>query len=148
MLDISTVNSPAFCCGKTFRVCYPQRTTHSDTFWLDWLKSVSRYSQQGVNGQTLVMCIQPALSRGEYSMLNTSDLPNDARECSLRQVLDMKAPSKYFLSGKAIAYLHTREPKRLPLHLQLKADGDITIARSSLQRKEALAGLRLMNVSD
>ena len=81
-------------------------------------------------------------------MLNTSDLPNDARECSLRQVLDLKAPSKYFLSGKAIAYLHTREPKRLPLHLQLKADGDITIARSSLQRKEALAGLRLMNVSD
>lgn len=47
MLDLLTGNSRASCCGKTFRVYYPQRTTHSDTFWLDWLKSVSRYNQRG-----------------------------------------------------------------------------------------------------
>ena len=112
MLDAKTVSNRAFCCGKTFRVYYPQRTTHSDTFWLDWLKSVSRYNQQGVNGQTLVMCIRPELSRGESSMLNTSDLPNDAKECLLWQVLDSVVLPKYSLSVKACAGILRRAKQR------------------------------------
>lgn len=112
MLDTKTENSRAFCCGKTFRVYYPQRTTHSDTFWLDWLKSVSRYNQQGVNGQTLVMCIRPELSRGESSMLNTSDSPNDAKECLLWQVLDSAVSPKYSLSAKACAGILRRAKQR------------------------------------
>ena len=112
MLDTKTVSSRVFCCGKTFRVYYPQRTTHSDTFWLDWLKSVSRYNQQGVNGQTLVMCIQPALSRGESSMLNTSELPNDAVGCLLWQVLDREVSPKYSLSAKACAGILRRAEAR------------------------------------
>lgn len=112
MLDTKTVSSRAFCCGKTFRVYYPQRTTHSDTFWLDWLKSVSRYNQQGVDGQTLVMCIRPELSRGESSMLNTSDSPNDAKECLLWQVLDSVVSPRYSLSAKACAGILRRARQR------------------------------------
>lgn len=111
------------------------------TFWLDWLKSVSRYNQQGVSGQTLVMCIRPELSRGESSMLNTSELPNDAVGCLLWQVLDREVSPGYYLSKKAIAYLAKREVRRLPLLLQLKADGDLTIARSLLTKKTAYDGL-------
>lgn len=112
MLDTKTVSSRAFCCGKTFRVYYPQKTTHSDTFWLDWFKSVSHCNQQGLNGQTLVMCIHPELSRGESSMLNTSDSPNDASACSLWQVLEKEASPKYFLSAKACKGILNRAEKR------------------------------------
>lgn len=112
MLDTKTVSSRAFCCGKTFRVYYPQKTTHSDTFWLDWFKSVSHCNQQGLNGQTLVMCIRPELSRGESSMLNTSDSPNDASACSLWQVLEKEASPKYFLSAKACKGILNRAEKR------------------------------------
>ena len=115
MLDTKTVSSRVFCCGKTFRVYYPPRTTHSDTFWLDWLKSVSRYNQQGANGQTLVMCIRPELSRGESSMLNTSDSPNDAKECLLWQVLDSAVSPKYSLSAKACAGILRRAEQRRKL---------------------------------
>ena len=38
----------------------------------------------------------PELSRGEHSMLNTSDSPNDASACSLWQVLEKEASPKYF----------------------------------------------------
>lgn len=141
MLDTKTVNSHAFCCGKTFQVYYPPRTTHSDTFWLDWFKNVSHCSQQGENGQTQVYCIQLELSRGEHSMLNTSDSPNDASACSLWQVLDPEVSPRYFLSKKAIAYLAKREVRRLPLLLQLKVDGDLTIARSLSAKKMAYDGL-------
>ena len=141
MLDLLTENSRVFCCGKTFQVYYPPRTTHSDTFWLDWLKSVSHYNRQGQDGQTLVMCIQPALSRGESSMLNTSELPNDAVGCLLWQVLDREVSPRYYLSKKGIAYLAKREVRRLPLLLQLKADGDITIARSLSAKNTAYDGL-------
>lgn len=112
MLDAKTASNRAFCCGKTFRVYYPQRTTHSDTFWLDWLKNVSHYNQQGQDGQTLVMCIQPALSRGESSMLNTSELPNDAVGCLLWQVLDREVSPKYSLSAKACAGILRRAEAR------------------------------------
>lgn len=112
MLDTKTVSSRAFCCGKTFRVYYPPRTTHSDTFWLDWFKNVSHCSQQGENGQTQVYCIQLELSRGEHSMLNTSDSPNDASACSLWQVLEKEASPKYFLSAKACKGILNRAEKR------------------------------------
>lgn len=112
MLDLLTENSRVFCCGKTFQVYYPPRTTHSDTFWLDWLKSVSHYNRQGQDGQTLVMCIQPALSRGESSMLNTSELPNDAVGCLLWQVLDREVSPRYSLSAKACAGILRRAEAR------------------------------------
>ena len=112
MLDLLTENSHASCCGKTFQVCYPPRTTHSDTFWLDWLKNVSHYNWQGQDGQTLVMCIQPALSRGESSMLNTSELPNDAVGCLLWQVLDREVSPRYSLSAKACAGILRRAEAR------------------------------------
>lgn len=112
MLDTKTVSSRVFCCGKTCQVYYPPRTTHSDTFWLDWLKSASHYNRQGQDGQTLVMCIQPALSRGESSMLNTSELPNDAVGCLLWQVLDREVSPRYSLSAKACAGILRRAEAR------------------------------------
>lgn len=112
MLDYKITNRRAFCCGKTYQVFYPPRTTHSDTFWLDWLKNVSHYNRQGQDGQTLVMCIQPALSRGESSMLNTSELPNDAVGCLLWQVLDREVSPRYSLSAKACAGILRRAKAR------------------------------------
>ena len=103
--------------------------------------TLSVINQQGQDGQTLVMCIQPALSRGESSMLNTSELPNDAVGCSLWQVLDREVSPRYYLSKNGIAYLAKREVRRLPLLLQLKADGDITIARSLSAKNTAYDGL-------
>lgn len=112
MSDNKTDNHPASSCGKTYPVCYPPRTTHSDTFWLDWFRHVSHYNRQGENGQTLVMCIQPELSLGESSMLNTSVSPNAAKECSLWQVLDQEASPKYSLSKKACEGILHRAEKR------------------------------------
>ena len=72
-------------------------------FWLDWFKNVSHCSQQGENGQTQVYCIQLELSRGEHSMLNTSDSPNDASACSLVwQVLEKARRPNNLLSAKKL----------------------------------------------
>ena len=122
MSDTKTNSHLAYLSGKTYQVCYPPRTTHSDIFWLDWFKNVSHYNQQGENGRTLVMCIRHELSCGESSMLNTSDLPNDVSECSLWQVLESEVSPKYSLSKRACeGILRRAEARKKALPPLLKA---------------------------
>jgi hypothetical protein len=61
--------------------------------------------QQGENGQTLVVCLDPReQSRGEFSMPNISEWHNDADVCLLSQVLETTLiPQRFFLSSMACA---------------------------------------------
>jgi hypothetical protein len=59
----------------------------------------------------------PGLSagrRGGFSMLNTSDSPNDAAACSLSSVLEPPdvIPSRFFLSARACLGILRRAAKR------------------------------------
>lgn len=61
------------------------------------------------------------VSRGESSMLNISEYPNDVVESSLSAILEETAQEKYYLSAKACAGILRRAEKRgkaLPMQLQ------------------------------
>jgi len=49
--------------------------------------------------------------RGEFWTVNTSESPNDAKECSLLDVLEKNAHPKYYLSKKAVAGMIRRSIK-------------------------------------
>ena len=49
---------------------------------------------------------------GVSSTLNTTERPNDVRESTLSQTLDLSAPAKYNLSGKACLGILRRAEKR------------------------------------
>ena len=102
MLDISTVNSPAFCCGKTSPESCKPKTMPLGAWLGGWLEHLSHCNRQGENGQVLVMCIRRCeISRGASSMLNTSECHNHAVESSLWQVLEPVTQPKYSLSPRA-----------------------------------------------
>ena len=73
-----------------------------------------RSSQQGADGQTLVLLMAPKeQSRGESSTPNISEWPNDAAVCSLSQVLEqISIPQRFFLSSTACAGILRRAEKR------------------------------------
>jgi hypothetical protein len=49
--------------------------------------------------------------RGEFWTVNTSESPNDAKECSLSDVLEENVHPKYYLSRKAVAGMIKRSKK-------------------------------------
>jgi len=49
--------------------------------------------------------------RGEFWTVNTSESPNDAKECSLLDVLEKNVHPKYYLSQKAVAGMIKRSKK-------------------------------------
>ncbi len=100
--------------GKTFLEYSPIGETLSDAFLLHWPEKRRRYSRQGENGRTLVMCLDPAgQSLGESSMPNISDWPNAASVCSLSDVLETgPIPERFFLSSTACAGILRRAEKR------------------------------------
>lgn len=49
--------------------------------------------------------------RGEFLTVNTSESPNDAKECSLLDVLEKNVHPKYYLSQKAVAGMIRRSIK-------------------------------------
>ena len=49
--------------------------------------------------------------RGEFWTVNTSESPNDAKECSLSDVLEENVHPKYYLSRKAVAGMIRRSKK-------------------------------------
>ena len=51
-------------------------------------------------------------SRGEFWTVGISEWPNEGAECSLSQVLEKDAPSKYLLSQKACSGILRRATKR------------------------------------
>ncbi|MCT5186652.1 hypothetical protein LZM68_33850, partial [Pseudomonas aeruginosa] len=73
-----------------------------------------RWSRQGPDGRTLVVCMDPAEQpHGGFWMPNISDWPNDASVCSLSQVLEQDSiHAKYFLSAKACAGIIRRAEAR------------------------------------
>ena len=123
MFDDHQETTSASSYGKTYPECSAQKTMPSAAFWQGLPAKVSRCSQQGRNGRTLVVCLDPKeQSRGGCSMPNISEWPNDAAVCLLSQVLETGSiPAKYFLSSKACAGILRRAEKRgkrLPLLLE------------------------------
>jgi hypothetical protein len=107
-------NPNASLSGKTYPASCPPRTTLSAAFWQGLQGKVSRCSQQGENGQTLVVCLDPReQSRGEFSMPNISEWHNDAAVCLLSQVLETGSiQPKFFLSSTACAGILRRAERR------------------------------------
>src|SRR5690606_14374269 len=89
--------------GKMSPASSTPKTTHSGAFWERLPGKTARWSRQGSDGRTLVVCMDPKeQSRGGSSMPNISAWPNAAAVCSLSQVLERGSiPQRYFLSPKA-----------------------------------------------
>ena len=109
--------------GKTSPASSRPKTMLSGAFWLALPEKMSRFERQGVNGRTLVLCMDPrGQSLGGPWTPNISDWPNDAAVCSLSQVLETGSiPQRYFLSGTACAGILRRAERRgkdLPPNLQ------------------------------
>lgn len=109
--------------GRTSQVFSTQRTTLSDALLARFLGKHAHCSQQGENGQTLVVCMAPrAQSHGGFWMPNISAWPNDASVSLLSQALETGSVSnKYCLSEKACAGILHRavvRNKQLPELLQ------------------------------
>ena len=51
-------------------------------------------------------------SLGKYTTLNIGESPNDVRESTLSQILQLNAPEKFFLSPQACAGIIRRAEKR------------------------------------
>ena len=114
-LEMFAVSRPQQFFGKTSPESSAQKTTPSAVFWERLPVKIARSSRQGgVNGRTLVVCLDPsARLLGGYSMPNISEWPNDAVVCSLSQVLETGSiPQRYFLSSTACAGILRRAVKR------------------------------------
>src|SRR5690625_1320516 len=101
--------------GKTCQEYLAARITPSVASLLHSQAGAVRHEVQGEeDGQMLVMCLDPkGQSRGESSMPNISDWPNDASVCLLSQVLERgSVPQKYYLSSTACAGILRRAEKR------------------------------------
>jgi len=75
----------------------------------------SNCDRQGVDGRTLVLCLDPRdKSLGESWTPSISEWPNDAVVCSLSQVLEAAEfiPPRFFLSSRACAGILRRAEKR------------------------------------
>ncbi len=128
MFELEAVKTSASSSGKTCPAYSAQKTTHSGAFWAGLPGKMARWSHQGANGRTLVLCMDPsAQSLGGPWTPNISEWPNDAAVCSLSQVLEKGSiPQRFFLSGTACAGILRRAEKRgkqLPpsLHAALQA---------------------------
>lgn len=128
MFELDAVKTSASSSGKTSLASSVPKTTHSGAFWLGLPEKMTRYSHQGENGRTLVLCMDHrAQSLGGPWTPNISEWPNDAAVCSLSQVLEKGLiPPRFFLSGTACAGILRRAEKRgkqLPpsLHAALQA---------------------------
>ena len=138
MFELDAVRQSASSSGKTSRASSAPRTTRSGAFWLGLPEKMSRYSHQGKNGRTLVLCMDPAAqSHGGPWTPNISDWPNDAAACSLSQVLEKGSiPQRFFLSGTACAGILRRAEKRgkaLPdaLHAALRSVAEKEVGQSN-----------------
>ena len=132
--------SPQSFSGKTSPASSRRATTPSGAFWLGLPEKMSRFSRQGTNGRTLVVCLVPKeQSHGGFLMPNISSWPNDAAVCSLWQVLETgSVPRKYFLSVKACAGILRRAERRgktLPTML-LRALEQVVAGSSGAGRQE------------
>jgi hypothetical protein len=101
--------------GRTSPASSPTAPTPSDASSPDWWGMMPPSRRlPGEAGLTQVWFLGPRdVPRGVSSMLNTSDWPNDARVCSLSQVLQVgPIPPRFFLSARACAGILRRAEKR------------------------------------
>ena len=138
MFELNAVSRSASSSGKTYRASSAPKTTLSGAFWLGLPEKMSRYSHQGKNGGTLVLCMDPKeQSHGGPWTPNISDWPNDASVCSLSQVLEKGSiPQRFFLSGTACEGILRRAEKRgkaLPdaLHAALRSVAEKEVGQSN-----------------
>ena len=112
--DLFTGNPPLSSCTKMSPASCQTRLGLSGAFWAGLPGKMARWSHQGANGRTLVLCMDPgAQSHGGPWTPNTSEWPNDAAVCSLSQVLEKGSiPPRFFLSGTACAGILRRAEKR------------------------------------
>jgi len=115
-------NSPS--CGKTSPAYSVTKETPLDVSWQDLSEQTMPYQRQMAEaGPVSVWCPGQGHGRhGGFSMLNTSEWPNDAAVCSLSSILEGQSiPQRYYLSAKACAGILRRAEKRgkvLPVELQ------------------------------
>lgn len=120
--------------GKTSPESSPIRKMRSAVSSLPWWANPTRSNRQGLDGRTLVVCMDPGdQSRGGCWMPNISAWPNAAAVCSLSQVLETGSiPPRYFLSATACAGILRRAAKRgkdLPVALRQALEGVVAIAK-------------------
>ncbi len=96
-------NTRALSFGKTSPEFSAQKTTRSAAFLPRLPERTCRFSRQGTDGRTQVMCLDPReQSRGGSSTPNFSAWPNAAVACSLSQALERTSiPAQFFLSARA-----------------------------------------------
>ena len=113
-LDLFAEMIPPLSGGKTYQASSVPKTMPSAALLERLPAKIVSSSRQGVNGQTLVLFMDPkGQSRGGSQMPNISEWPNDAAVCSLSQVLEKGSiPQKYFLSSMACAGILRRAEKR------------------------------------
>ena len=122
LLDLMACDGPS---GRTSPASSAPMTMPSAVSWqrlsAETMPCVSRAESSG--GRTKVWLKGHGHGRhGGFSMLNTSDWPNDAAVCSLSSVLEKgPIPQRYYLSARACAGILRRAEKRgreLPPALQ------------------------------
>src|SRR5690554_5258617 len=114
MFDDNEAISLQLSSGKMYLAYSAVKTMPSDAFWERLPVKVASYNQQGKNGRTLVVCMDPkGQSLGASSTPNISDWHNDASVCFLSQVLETDLiPQKFFLSSTACVGILRRAEKR------------------------------------
>ena len=136
MLDLMPENAQRSSAGKTSPESYPPKITPSGVSLPGWLARLPHsFRAEDSGGRTQVWLLDPAeQSRGGPSMPNISVWPNDAAVCSLSQVLEDSAPSRFYLSPKACAGILRRAEARgreLPEPLRLALEqAAMTLART------------------
>src|SRR5690606_39584829 len=100
MLDLPEVMPRASSGGKTSPASLATKATRSAASLRPWWANPNRFSHQGKDGRTLVVCMDPKEQpHGGCWMPNISAWPNDAAVCSLSQVLaEGSVPHRYFLT--------------------------------------------------
>ena len=122
-LELDTESIQSLPSMKTSQVYSAPKTMLSGAFWLALPEKMTRSSRQGVDGRTVVVCMDPkGQSLGGPWTPNSLEFPNDAVVCSLSQVLELGSiHPRFFLSGVACAGILRRAEKRgkkLPQQLE------------------------------
>lgn len=112
------------------------------------LAVLEKLGQSSVQGETLVICLDPGLQSQVRGAPNISAWPNDANVCSLSEVIE-KGPvaERFYLSPRACAGILRRAEKRkrklpAPLEQALRktaglASGEVTAPAENEKRKAA-----------
>ena len=108
--------------GKTSPASSQQRTTHSDASLEECSDLTLQSSPSEESGGILETLLESDVLRGDCSMLNTSEWPNDAVVCLLSQQLAPESvqPADYLSAEACRGLLRRAEKRGRPLPPMLK----------------------------